>query len=420
MITAASGTIYFIFLVYFDWMRHLQLPALRQQIWTALHYPFHLSLVLFMRGFTQLILFGKAFNVLNTIADNWLYDPSPEPRTPNELTNNTSSRSIADGLANETSQIFDLYPPQDSAARIVVNHSIYNISMIPDATWVNLQDYLATANDSAVLDDATVNGFVTLMEQIVNIYSVMVNSVSKSFGIDVSTETKPRHPNSSDPIELAENEVTISDKTNQRARLVFAYTYVACGCTLVLLVMMALVSRMSPLGRLPRLRFIICALFGIGIAVTATLFFVPDDADTFLLTAWPIPTIGLAWFVVTVLVHVRGSAGGGRTRSALDTVRNIVGLFRPRKKNKEAGRRRDDDEDSQRVILRFWPPTRENTDLSGAETLKGAAGGAAPRGRRVSFRDVSPKGAPRLDSPDSSRFKDEDHQHRKADGSEHV
>lgn len=352
MITAASGTIYFVFLVYFDWMRHLQLPALRQQIWTVLHYPFHLSLVLFMRGFTQLILFGKAFNVFNTIADNWQYDPSPGPRTLDVLNGNTTSRSIADDLANETSQIFDLYPPQDSAARIVVSHSIYNISTIPDASWANLQNYLAPGNDSAELDDATINGFVMLVEQIINIYSAMANSVSKTFGIDVGTEIKAKHPNGSNPLELAENEVTISDKTNQRARLVFAYTYVACGCTLVLLVMMALVSRMSPLGRLPRLRFVICALFGVGIAVTACLFFVPDDADALLQTAWPIPTIGLAWFVVTVLVHVRGSAGGGRTWSALDTVRNIVGLFRPRKtKSEEAGRRqRDDDEDSQRLL----------------------------------------------------------------------
>ncbi|OAQ98466.1 hypothetical protein LLEC1_02952 [Akanthomyces lecanii] len=423
MITAASGTIYFVFLVYFDWMRHLQLPALRQQIWTALHYPFHLSLVLFMRGFTQLILFGKAFNVFNTLSDNWVYDPSPGARTLDIDVFDMTSSAIADSLANETNQIFDLYPPPDLVTRVVVNHSIANISTIPDATWANLQKYYSAAatNESAVLDDNTLNGFLTLMEQAIVIFSAIANSVSKSFGIDVSGEVKAKQPSDNNPLKLSENEVTISDKTNQRARLVFAYTYVACGCTLILLVMMALVSRMSPLGRLPRLRFVICTLFGIGIALTAVLFFAPNKADSFLLTAWPIPAIALGWFVVTVLVHVRGSAGGGRTRSALDTVRNILGLFRPRRRNKEAGRQPDDDGDSQRVILRVWPPTRENTDLSAAETLKSAAGGAAaPRGRRVSFRDVSPKGAPRLDSPDSSGLRNADHDHRKADGSERV
>ncbi len=420
MITAATATIYCVFLVYFDWMRHLQLPALRQQIWTALHYPFHLSLVLFMRGFTQLILFGKAFNVLDQIADGWQYDPTPGTQTLDDLTN-ASSRAMAEDLANKTDLILTLYPPQDMVARLVVNHSIANISMIPDATWPKLQQWLTTSNDSATLDDATVAGFTTLVEQVIIIYAAIANSVSKSFGIDVGTEVKAKHPGDSNPIKLAENEVTIGEKTRQRARLVFAYTYVACGCTLVLLVMMALVSRMAPLGRLPRMRFVICTLFGVGIALAAVVFFAPDKADAFLDSAWPIPAIALGWLVVTVLVHVRGGGGGHRSRRpALDTVRRIVGLFRPRRNNKkdkeEAPR---DDADSQRVMLRFWPPTRENTDLSAAETLQGAAGGT-PRGRRVSFRDVSPKGLPRLDSADSRPGDAAGHDHRKADGSDYV
>ncbi|ATY63313.1 Low temperature requirement A [Cordyceps militaris] len=427
MITSATATIYCVFLVYFDWMRHLQLPALRQQIWTALHYPFHLCLVMFMQGFTQLILFVKAFNVFAVITNTWL--PADDAADDPLQTYNETSRSIADELTNATTEIFNLYPPKDAVARAVVDHSISNISTIPDRTWPDLEAWLAQNNSSLELDDATLNGFSILVEQLRVIISTVANSIFTSFDIDVSTDISLKHPGDSNPFKLAENQVTISEKTRQRSRLVFAYTYIACGCTLILLVIMALVSRMSPLGRLPRMRFIICTLLGIGIAVTAVLFFAPDKTDIFLDSPWSIPTILFGWLVVTILVHVRGSSSssssgsaGRSRRSLLDTARNVVSLFRPRRagrgrKNGDEDAPRDDG-DSQQVVLRFWPPTRENTGLSAAETLQGA-GGTSRGPRRVSFREVSPKAVPRPASPDSIRGYAEN-DHRRADAGYHV
>ncbi|TQW00849.1 Low temperature requirement A [Cordyceps javanica] len=387
MITSATATIYCVFLVYFDWMRHLQLPPLRQQIWTALHYPFHLSLVLFMRGFTQLILFVKAFNVVTTVLNIW----APDVDVPDAVASdfNVTSRAVADQLLNQTNMVFELYPPKsDSVVRAVVNHSIANISMIPDNTWPDIQQWLLNFNDTTDLNDTTLNEFTIFIDQLFTIISSLTNSVFTLFDIDVSKDVQLKHPgDNSNPILLAENQIKISDKTRQRARLVFAYTYIACGCTLVLLVMMALVSRMTPVGRLPRLRFVICTLLGIGLALAAVIFFNPDEADNFLDSPWPIPAILLGWLVVTILVHIRGS---GRAR-VLDTARSIMSLFRPRKGDKKV-LSQDENADSQQVVLQFWPPTRENTDLSAAETLQGS-GNAAPRHeRRVSFRDVSPKG----------------------------
>ncbi|OAA60842.1 Low temperature requirement A [Cordyceps fumosorosea ARSEF 2679] len=410
MITAATATIYCVFLVYFDWMRHLQLPALRQQLWTALHYPFHLSLVLFMQGYTQLILFVKAFNVVDNLTNAWLPDTTPVSDV------NETSRSIANELANASAEIFRLYPPQDSMVRAIVNSSIANISTIPDRTWPDLEYYLTSSNETEP-DEATLKGFSTFVEQLVVIISALANSIFSSFDIDLSTDVSLKQNGDSNPIKLAENQITISEKTRQRSRLVFAYTYIACGCTLVLLVIMALVSRMSPLGRLPRLRFIICTLLGIGLAVTSVLFFDPDKADNFLDSPWPIPTVLFGWLIVTVLVHVRGSSGGsGRSRSLLDTARNVISLFRPRRRKERDPVR--DDGDSQQVALRFWPPTRENTDLSAADTLQEGIS-VPPKRRRVSFRDVSPRAIPRPGSPHSI-YSHAGNTHRKVDGSDQV
>ncbi|KAM0742729.1 hypothetical protein ACQRIT_002906 [Beauveria bassiana] len=259
MITSATATIYCVFLVYFDWMRHVQLPALRQQIWTALHYPFHLALVLFMRGFTQLILFVKAFDIFKMISGDWLWGVdtfAADLDAEEDKHGNSTSQAIAAILANRTNQVFEWFPPQDPLPRSVVNYSIANISRIPEETWPTIAEWFTTTNDSAVMDDTMVNNYVNFISQLTFILSTLSNSVFKTFKIDVGTEISSKHPGYSNPLKQAENQITINDQTRQRSRLIFAYTYVACGCTLVLLVMMALVSRMTPLGRLPRFRFV--------------------------------------------------------------------------------------------------------------------------------------------------------------------
>ncbi|KAJ6789396.1 hypothetical protein PWT90_00949 [Aphanocladium album] len=410
VITAATATIYCVFLVYFDWMRHLQLPALRQQLWTSLHYPFHLALVLFMQGFTQLILWGKAFNVFEHITGDWLFDTS-DP-SPGAIANVTSGE-LAAALVNKTSEIFTLYPPKYPEVRGVVNASIANISAIPDALWPALAEFQRTRNESS-LSSEMVDAFATFGEQLVVVISAMANSVFTSFNIDLATELKAKHPNDTSPIKSSENQVILTDKTTSRSRLVFAYTYVACGCTLILLVMMALISRMSPLGRLPRLRFVACALAGIGIGLTALLFFAPDKADSFLAGPWPIPTVLFGWFLATLLVHIRGS----RSRSAISTLHNIFGLFRPRRRNPVPDLApRDTDADSQQVAFRFWAPTRENTGLSAAATVSNAEGNA--RDRRLSLRAVSPTAAPHSEPP-SPRSKDPEQKFLEVDASNQV
>lgn len=96
---------------------------------------------------------------------------------------------------------------------------------------------------------------------------------------------------------------------------------------MTLLVLMALISRMTPLGRWPRARFLICALLGVGVGLTAILFFDHQKSDLFLTGTWPMPTLLFVWLAATILVHIRG----GSTRHARETVYHVLSLFRRRK-----------------------------------------------------------------------------------------
>ena len=54
-------------MLYFDWLSPTHFGSIRQQIWAFLHFPFHLSLVLFMEGTAQLIIWQKLVDVIQIV-----------------------------------------------------------------------------------------------------------------------------------------------------------------------------------------------------------------------------------------------------------------------------------------------------------------------------------------------------------------
>lgn len=141
------------------------------------------------------------------------------------------------------------------------------------------------------------------------------------------------------------------------------------------LVIMALISRMTPLRRWPRIRFVICALLGIAIGLTAILFYAPDKADNFVQSPWLTPTLMFAWLIAIVLVHIRGGGGGGGgPRSLMGSLRNALSLFRWRRKKGNTtamvpSSSQTPDADSMRLPLRSWKTDRVDTEMSTAKTL---------------------------------------------------
>lgn len=58
-LVSTIALIYFFFQIYFDWVDHVHLKGLRQQIWTLLHFPFHAALLMFLAGAVQFMIWWK-------------------------------------------------------------------------------------------------------------------------------------------------------------------------------------------------------------------------------------------------------------------------------------------------------------------------------------------------------------------------
>ena len=180
--TAATTTIYIVFLVYFDWMKYTHLPAWRQQLWTCLHFPFHLSLTVFMTAFTRFIIWTK---VTNTALSIDVYEMLHL-----ETWSTATSQDVYDDVTEYVSEFFKLYPPTWSEAWTTVETAVNNITAIPDDFWPGIYDSLSTGDESKVDADAA-SAFQTA---IMAIMTTMANALFQTFGIDVNEELRESTP----------------------------------------------------------------------------------------------------------------------------------------------------------------------------------------------------------------------------------
>ncbi|KAH0523048.1 hypothetical protein TsFJ059_008102 [Trichoderma semiorbis] len=268
ILTAGVATTYMVFLIYWDWMKTAYLPPLRQMLWTLVHFPFHLALVLFMQGFTQFIQWSKVIDVLNNLSTNWIiFDPV-------KLAHTTSEKEALD-----------------------------NITDIPNAFWPKLGKAL-TIDDYELPDDENTLTFYNLFSGLLN---AMENSVFAVFEIDLQKEAlkeEREKGGSAEEQSLSANGAQIDEATWERYNLVFTFGYIAAGACLALMVLLSIIARVTPWKPWPVIRSIIYLLLALGMGLVALLNLNDDKLSAFLNTPWLLPTLCIAWTVVLLLTHI--------------------------------------------------------------------------------------------------------------------
>lgn len=218
LITAGVATIYFVFLIYFDWLRSsFYLPPLRQIIWTGLHLPFHLSLVLFLQAFTKYILWGKVMGILKRM--NADISPFDGDSAGAEITNMTSADMVKD-VQRAVDDYFSQYPAKSPLITSTVNVAIRNISLVPDSLWPQIIAADKTGNASAISSE-NMDNFSTVAYSFQNIILSLTNNLFQVFGIDVAKDVigSGKGPNEGD-INTGILQTKVDHKTWRRYRLV--------------------------------------------------------------------------------------------------------------------------------------------------------------------------------------------------------
>jgi hypothetical protein len=70
-IVAAVCIIYFLYMLYFDRLHEEHFGSIKQQVWSFLHFPLHIVLVLVLQGVSLLIIWRQAVESLDAIDFDW-------------------------------------------------------------------------------------------------------------------------------------------------------------------------------------------------------------------------------------------------------------------------------------------------------------------------------------------------------------
>ncbi|PHH84392.1 hypothetical protein CDD83_2003 [Cordyceps sp. RAO-2017] len=297
LVTGASATFYFVFLIYFDWIRStFCLPTWRQLVWTVTHLPFHLALIMFSKGFTQLIIWTRIVNYIEqqgqTIRS---YQSWP----------GLTSREITDQLNASTRQFLHDFPPKIQDTWATVDEALVNISRLPDWVWIapDLQPN-GTVNQ---LSDDEADRFAACIPII---FICQANALLATYNINFDLESQPAsHLADAPGTELAEAkgsmyQAQILRKASDRYSLVFCYSYIATGITLFLMAILAVVVRTPPRKAWPLIRLTVILLLALATGLTALLFLRADGE--FISSAWITPPITLVWTLVLLMTHING------------------------------------------------------------------------------------------------------------------
>lgn len=164
-------------MLYDDWRPRTHLSSTRQLVWSCLHFPFHLTLVLFVSGSAQFVVWWK-------IVESYMTSPTSNLMKPGEgdevfVTNENLTKSeFIDSIALTANQTFEQYPPKNSLTIVDLAWVEASLDNMSDAFWGNITN---PEEQTKQINAEEVDKFVQIM---VTFDNLIANSMFETFEID--------------------------------------------------------------------------------------------------------------------------------------------------------------------------------------------------------------------------------------------
>jgi low temperature requirement protein LtrA len=287
-VVCAVLILYMIYMIYFDWNDEEHFGTIRQQIWSALHFPLHLALVLAVEGVSQCITwraavvqgnrFNKQFGRWNEDLGDGLYTEVAES------INTTAIYLIHRGLL--TSKSLD-------QTMEMLTHDLGNIN--------NATNIIRDGGEDPVLArDALYWTYFTLYRTIYNIAGF--DSPAKHSPSMNATAAMPDEVDFADEVD-AEKAVQSITQTADVFNLIYVYFFTSIGLVIILCCVIAALSNRQK-SKLQNLRLIGSGLIGLGLGLLS----IADSTVSgtrFAFSAFLLPTVALAMAIVVVFNAIK-------------------------------------------------------------------------------------------------------------------
>lgn len=320
-IIAAVLIIYFLYMLYFDRMQEEHFGSIKQQIWSFLHFPLHVTLVLVLQGVSLLIIWRQAVESLDAMMADW----QPVLNLVDESSATQANTNFLSSIAN----ISDT-PTMGAAVATYMNNSCYDqvYNFIPkgvDASKEvqiirNAYYDIQMGYDNYAADNTNTTAYIQLSTGINKMTSTTFKTLFDSFSVTVSKSKLKKLGG----VKQAPNPYTTMIQYYNIFDLILSYTFVAVsrtsqesisripadcfqgGLALIITVVLGFLSlppRERRAGTYARMA--VTGVAGLGLCLIALVRFNYTLMYRYLGSAWMIPTICLTLFFCVLINHIR-------------------------------------------------------------------------------------------------------------------
>lgn len=325
-LVAAVLILYFLYMLYFDWVPEDHFGTIREQIWAWFHFPLHMALVLAVEGSSQALKWRRIIQQTDELAkefeaiDLWQHTIGPI-YTESNIDPNAYLATLTTYLnsKNQTVESGEAYFSNQTNLLRALNQRVTE-----NTAGGSVEEYLESIENLETIENAAHD--TTALDVFIAIEHVFENAVGnvlEAFGAELpdsmgdgtdsgTNEMKKRSLELSSTVlfgretsnttaqqdmlqELAQNFHSVTKLFN----FAFEYFFISAGLALICLGIIAMLSSKKKWHFWDWFRFSSYYFFGIALAVLALL--VNTD---FPQSAWVLPLVALVFFANVVTNHI--------------------------------------------------------------------------------------------------------------------
>ncbi|KAM6529540.1 hypothetical protein FALCPG4_007669 [Fusarium falciforme] len=289
LIACGAAILYFTFQLYFDWMdHHSHMSPIKTAIWTILHLPYHIAIVLTVEGSGQWITWrrtweaiGEALLVLETgFAQG--------------VSSGKGTQGVYDALVEALDKTYETYTFSAKTV-ITMAEELRKIPAIPDSYWGSF-DSNRLLNNPTANDTAVDNIYTTLQAS-------LMNAVFNTYGLTTSSKVKTQAEAEGETNKLSGEAIALSAVID-RLIMILAYVFVAGGSALLLLSVMHLMQKPKGWSVFHFIRLGLLTIAGVALCLVALISTNDKMTADMMEKPWTLPIIALVYLIALIGSHL--------------------------------------------------------------------------------------------------------------------
>ena len=176
LIACGAAILYFTFQLYFDWMdHHSHMSPIKTALWTVLHLPYHIAIVLTVEGSGQWITARRTFEAISeALASFWAGFSKG-------LNSGLGGEGVANELGVALQKTYETYTFSVKTVNIM-NEELARLLEFPDSYWKSFD--LDRALNDPVGNDTSVAKIIGTLE------GSLANGIFNTYGLTTSSKVK--------------------------------------------------------------------------------------------------------------------------------------------------------------------------------------------------------------------------------------